>query len=130
MLVVVFFACKKDDSTNPNKIIIRDQNSVEIKAGDTIYVQLNSVHQTLIHCEYNSSKNPEYIRQIDQGDITNLDESNDLEVKSSDSAGDIMTENVEVTTDFSDSIMKVGSVVNIITRIDFETSKTIYYKVQ
>lgn len=124
----LFTACKKDDSETA-KIIVRDQNSVVMKNEQTIKVNLNSVHQTLVRCEF-SGVSPQYIRQFDQGEIDYVKQGNDYEAISSGWTGYLDFEESIITTSFSDSVVHAGSVVSITVRLGTELSKTVYYEVQ
>ncbi len=121
---VLLASCGKEK--HELSIVIKNADCVEI-TGDTIPVSLNSVHQTLIDVVF-FGNSPKYLRQTDQKEIEKLN-SKDYYFISSGQNSDGNFEKVVITTNFSDSLMHVGSIVKISVRISTDMAKSTYYKV-
>lgn len=96
--------------------------------GDTVTVSINTVHQTLVDVAFFGAS-PKYLRQIDFGNIEQLNKHKDYELISHgvNNSGDF--EKVVITTSFSDTLMHIGSIVKISVRIETDMVESVFYKV-
>lgn len=126
-LLLSFFFVACNEIEGESYIIIKDENGSDI-LGDTIPVSLNNHTQTFIDVSYPSG-DVYYLRQIDGGEITNIESVDGLDMVSHNHIDGNWLEKVVVTTSFADSLVQVGSVVRISAR--FRTDMVAYtnYKV-
>ena len=73
--IVLLMSCEKEKQDL--SIIIKNGDGIEI-TGDTVTVSINTVHQTLVDVTF-SGASPKYSRQIDQGNIEQLNRQDDYE---------------------------------------------------
>ncbi len=132
--LIVTSSCKK--KTPDTHVIIEDGNGTNI-LGDTIHVSLNSVHQTIFDITYaNTNNSPKYTRQINEGNILELNTNHEdykiISHGTSHSAREnvIFFEESKITTTFSDTSMSVGSIVKITARVSTEDFGSVYYLIK
>ena len=127
-ITLSLFLANCEDKNPDIYIIIKDENGQGI-TGDTVSVSVNSVHQTLIDVAFKVGS-PKYLRQIDQGNIEQLNGQKDYELISNgiNSSGSDF-EKVIITTSFSDTLVHIGSIVKISVRVDTDMVESAFYKV-
>ena len=97
--------------------------------GDTIEVELNSSATINIEVYYEKDART-YTRKIDDGEAEDLKNSSDFQLKSNESyTSSSLWERSKVTTNFSDSVMNVGSLVTINVQLGTYLSESVYFKV-
>lgn len=128
-IIVLLFLSVGCDKEKANPYIkIKDDNAKEIK-GDTIAVSINSVHQTLFEVVYLSGT-PRYLRQINEGDIEDLNHHKDYQLLSHGKKQDGNDfQKVVITTSFADTIVNVGSIVKVSARVGTDVAEAAYYKI-
>ena len=109
-------------------IKICDSNYKEV-TGDTIEVELNSSATINIEVYYEKGART-YTRTIDDSEAEDLKNSSDFQLKSNESyTSSSLWERSKVTTNFADSVMKVGSLVTINVKQGTDLSESVYFKV-
>lgn len=123
--IVLLMSCEKEKQDL--SIIIKNGDGIEI-TGDTVTVSINTVHQTLVDVTF-SGASPKYSRQIDQGNIEQLNRQDDYELISNgvNNSGDF--EKVIITTNFSDTLVHIGSIVILSASVDTDLVESVFYKV-
>ena len=97
--------------------------------GDTIEVELNSSAIINVEVYYDNGART-YTRKIDDGKAEDLKSSSDFQLKSNKSyAHSSLCETSKVTTNFSDSVMNVGSLVTINVQLGTNLSESVYFRV-
>ncbi len=123
--VIAFSAC---DKTNESPyIILKGEDALEITS-DTVYVDLDTVRQLLVEVGYTGGGDPYFLRQLDGGSIIDLRGTDDFELISESFSG-IRVQKAVVTTNFSDDLVKSGSIVTVTVRISTDYSKSVCYRV-
>ena len=122
---VLLISCEKEKEDL--SITIKNGDGMEI-TGDTVTVSINTVHQTLVDVTF-SSASPKYSRQIDQGNIEQLNKQEDYELISQGVNNSGNFEKVVITTSFSDTLMQIGSIVKISVKADTDMIESVFYKV-
>lgn len=109
-------------------IKIYDSDFKEV-TGDTIEVELNSSATINVEVYYDNGART-YTRKIDDGKAEDLKSSSDFQLKSNKSyAHSSLCETSKVTTNFSDSVMNVGSLVTINVQLGTNLSESVYFRV-
>lgn len=97
--------------------------------GDTIEVELNSSATINVEVYYDNGTRT-YTRKIDNGEAEDLKNNNDFKLESNKSyAHSSLCETSKVTTNFTDSVMNVGSLVTINVQLGTNLSESVYFKV-
>lgn len=118
--------CEEYEEIPSIKICDSDYKEV---TGDTIEVKLNSSATINIEVYYENGART-YTRKIDDGEAEDLKSSNDFQLKSNESyTNSSLWERSKVTTNFADSVMKVGSLVTITVKQGTDLSESVYFKV-
>ena len=118
--------CEESEEVPSIKMMDSRFNDV---AGDTIEVKLNSSANIKMEVYYEKGTRT-YTRKIDDGEAEDLKNSNDFLIKSNTSyTNTSLCEISEVTTNFADSVMNVGSFVTIKVQLGTLLSESVYFKV-
>lgn len=123
--ILVLTSCENEKQDS--YITIKNGDGLEI-TGDTVMVSINTVHQTLFDVAFIGGS-PKYPRQIDAGNIEQLNANEDYELISHgvNNSGDF--EKVVITTSFSDTLVHIGSIVKLSARVDTDMVESVFYKV-
>lgn len=121
--------CSKPEDKQYLSVVMKDEYAQKI-TGDTIPVELNSTHQTLIEVTY-TGRRIYFLRQIDQGKLEILKEGETFSRSSPYGRYENGRNTLEaiITTDFSDSLMHVGSIVRVSARMDMVAAESVYYRI-
>ena len=124
-LMLVFQSCDKQGKEP--YVIFKDSNAKVINQ-DTIEVELISVQELIIESGFKGSS-PKYLRQINNGDIVDISDSNDVKIMSHLFA-EIEVEKAVLTTNISDMNLTNGSIIRTTVRLGTDVSKSKYYKIK
>ena len=122
------FISQSCDKQEKEPYIIFKDSDAKVITKDTIEVESVSVQELLIETGFKGSS-PRYLRQINNGEITNISDSSDVKLISQ-RFSELDFENVELRTNISDMNMTNGSIIKTTVRIGTDLSKSIYYKIK
>lgn len=125
MILFFIFSCNNEEEES---IVFKDVD-YQVYTDDTIYVQLNTSDQLIVETISAQSQNVHYFRSVDDGDLTEITDTDDVDILT-ESYSDTYEEQALVETTFSDSVYSSGSVVEIYVRNGQSLSNRIFYKIQ